>query len=146
MRREVRAMCDRGAASCSINPCPCTLFSRSSVTIIKSSIVVGSVSSVSVCFVIQFSHAKSQYAAFHRKPTTIPCKIVEKSSSTTGRMQARGPRVALQSARASPDLYTLQICSQAVWRDCVQTPLGKTPNPPRRTPRTLSICERLTPQ
>jgi hypothetical protein len=60
MRREVRAMCDSGAASCYINLCPSILFSRSAVVRTKSSVVVGSVPSVSVCFVvIQFSHGKS---------------------------------------------------------------------------------------
>ena len=109
---------------------PGILFPRIGVIRTKSSVVVGSVPSVSVCFGIQFSHGKSQYAAFHWKPTTIPCKIVEKSPSRTGRAQVRGSRVVLQSARASPDLYTLQICSQAVWRDCVQTSLGETSDPP----------------
>jgi hypothetical protein len=51
---------------------------------------------------------------------------MEKSASRTGRAQARGSRVAFQSARASPDLYTLQVCSQALWRDCVQRDVNYT--------------------
>jgi hypothetical protein len=75
MRREVRAMCDRGTASCYINPCPGIFFSRSGVIRTKSSVVVGSVPSISVCFVvIQFSHGKSQLLSSTESRQGYPVK------------------------------------------------------------------------